>query len=652
MGLLGVAAHGWFDELIGEIALAKKDELSSTERLLELIRDEGSASLPTDTIGTPQTAGQRFKTLITNSLPFAKTAVSVGVDLGHEDIKLVKVNRSSDRKIELSDYARVALDPNIPKDHPDFYKFLHATLMKFCGPAIGLELWATIPSAQVETRYLKIPKVPEKQLANTVFWSYQKLSSFDEKNTIFDFSILGDAEEGGAKKMAVMAYVAPRKQVEDLRDLFARAGFPLTGISIIPFAIQTLLRSSRIQTYDGAVASLYIGRDWSRIDIFANNNLLLSRGIKAGIRTMVEALGREIEQNWFELSLAKSPTSDPNRIRAIKARLKQELEVAQSHFFTPIHGAENGAESANKQPVIKEERIFQMILPALERLVRQIERTFRHFASNFDNVRVEKLFVSSGIQPHSRVLDYIGEELGLPVELFHPFNDSDSFHSLPAPPESLFEQSSFAPALGMASASNSITPNFLYTHKNKVRDSNTRRLNRGVFTFFFLLILACVGFTFWQDNQISEKDIQRLSLQNQLSGFEVRVDKNLILKLVDQIRAQNQNLQGIGNSFIGVAALGEIANTTPANVRLLSINAKFGTSAKPGPSGKPEPAKKSVIVDGVILGDRTTLESDLAAYLMALKNSPLFKQPTISKKSLDMMDNQPVIRFTAQMDVV
>jgi hypothetical protein len=42
----------------------------------------------------------------------------------------------------------------------------------------------------------------------------------------------------------------------------------------------------------------------------------------------------------------------------------------------------------------------------------------------------------------------------------------------------------------------------------------------------------------------------------------------------------------------------------------------------------------------------------LAAYLMTLRNSPLFKQPTISKKSLEMMDNQPVMRFTAQMDVV
>ena len=57
------------------------------------------------------------------------------------------------------------------------------------------------------------------------------------------------------------------------------------------------------------------------------------------------------------------------------------------------------------------------------------------------------------------------------------------------------------------------------------------------------------------------------------------------------------------------------------------------------------------MIDGVVFGERATLEADLAGFLMTLRNSPLFKQPVISKKSVDQMDNRPVIRFTAQMDV-
>jgi type IV pilus assembly protein PilM len=631
--------------------LAKKDELSSTERLLELIRDEAPADAPTAHSGAPQPIGSRIRNLLSHSVFISKKSISVGVDLGHDDVKLVMLNRVSERKTEVLDYARVTLNPEIPKGHPEFHQFIRSTLVKFCGPHRNIELWATIPSARVETRHIKIPKVPQKQVANSVFWTYQRLSAFNDKETIFDFDVLGEIEEAGARKMSVMAFIAPRQEVEDLRGLFTRAGFALTGISIVPFAFQTLLRTGRIKSYGAAVSSLYIGRDWSRIDIFSEDSLVLSRGIKAGIRTMTDALQKEIEQNWFELSLAKSPTSDLNRIQAIKQRLKQELDAAHNVFFGAIH-AEAGSETDDKQLAVREERIFQMIRPALERLVRQMERTIRHFALNFDNIRVEKIYVSSGVRPHPRILDYIGNELGLPVEIISPFADGTDLVTLRELPGSKPEQSAFAPAMGMAMATNPETPNFLFTHKDKGKVSNTRRINRGIGAACAAAVLLCIGTAFWQERQIQARDTQKLGLQTQLSAFQVRVDRNLILKLVDQIRAQNQSLLGIGSNYLGVSVLGEVANVTPPNIRLLGISAKLGAAGKPAPGAKPEPSKKVLVIDGVITGDRMSLESDLAGYLMTLKNSPLFKQPTITRKAVEMLDNRQVMRFTAQMELV
>jgi Tfp pilus assembly PilM family ATPase len=623
--------------------VGKPDELSSTERLLELIRSDQ----PSDLQAMPAPpAGMKLKALLADSLSLSRTNVTVGVDLGHEDLKLVKVQRISERKVEVLDFTRVVLDPEIPRDHPNFHQFLRSALLKFCGTGKAPELWGTIPSARVENRHLKIPKVPQKQISNSVFWTYQKHSAFDAKDTIFDYDLLGEAEEGGVKKLAVMAYTAPRKEVDDFRELFVRAGFPLTGISIVPFAFQTLLRSGRIRSHGAAVSSLYIGRDWSRIDIFMNDALVLSRGIKAGIRTMVEALQREIEQNWFELSLAKSPTTDQNRIRAIKMRLKQEVEAAQNLFFAPIHSP---AASSENTLAVKDERIFQMILPALERLVRQMERTIRHFALNFENARVERIYVSSGIQPHPHILDYIGDELGLPIEVINPFTPGVGFDSRLPAPESIAEQSAYAPAMGMALSANAITPNFLYTHTDKGEASSTRRINRAVFAGFMALLVCGAGFAFWQDQQIREKEIRKSELQSQLASFQVRVDRNLILKLVDQIRAHNRDVQSTGSNLLGVALLGEVANTIPANVRLLGLNTRL-LPAKPA-GGKGDAPKKVLVLEGVVFGERATLETDLAGFVMALQASPLFKQPVINKKTVETMDNRPVIRFTAQMDV-
>jgi type IV pilus assembly protein PilM len=511
--------------------LARHDELSSTERLLNLIRDEGPPVEKDAAFEAPQPIGRRISDYLKHTASFTKKPSSLGVDFGHDDLKMAKINRVSDRKVELLGYARIPFDPDIPRDHPNFSQFLRSALSQFCGQSRNLEIWSTISSARVETRHLRIPKVATKQIFNSVYWNYQRVSAFNDKETIFDFEILGESEEGGAKKIDVLSWVAPRDQIEELKALFLQAGFPLTGISIVPFAVQTLLRCERIRSNGAAVSNLYIGRDWSRIDIFSDDNLVLSRGIKAGVRTMVEALQKEIEQNLFDLTLIKTPTSDPNRIRAIKMRLKKEVELAQKLFFGYIP-EQPSAEIEDAQLALKEERIFQMILPALERLVRQIERTIRHFALNFDNTRVVKIYISSGVRPHPRVLEYIAEELGLPIEVINPFVPDSGFSSLTPLPDAASEQSAFGPAMGMALASNDLTPNFLHTYKDKRKSDSAKRVNRGVFAGFFVLILVCLGVTFWQERQIREKDSVRRSLQTQLSGFEVRVDRNLILKLV------------------------------------------------------------------------------------------------------------------------
>jgi hypothetical protein len=38
------------------------------------------------------------------------------------------------------------------------------------------------------------------------------------------------------------------------------------------------------------LSTLYIDKDWSRIDIFSNGNLVMTRGIRAGINSMIQEL--------------------------------------------------------------------------------------------------------------------------------------------------------------------------------------------------------------------------------------------------------------------------------------------------------------------------------------------------------------------------
>ena len=636
--------------------MVKQDEISSTERLLELIRTDSDADIEESDKSSRKHAGG-LKSYARKSISFRKN-ITIGVDIGYDDLKLVKLRRQSDRSHELLEYARVPFDPEIPRESPDFHRFLRPTLLEFCGSDKNADMWCTISSARVETRQFRIPKVAARQVHNAIYWTYQRESAFDEEEKLFDFEILGEVKDEQPSKLDVLAYTVPRDEVLALRNMFARAGFPLSGISIVPFAFQTLMRSQRVEAIDQYVASLYIGRDWSRIDIFREGNLTLSRGIKAGVRTMMEALQKEIEGTRKGLSLVKSPNEDVGRIRAVKKKLKLDLISAQQHFFG--HFDSSGDSDAQRQQLdIDENKVFQMIRPALERLVRQLERTIRHYALNFENAKIGKIYISSGATPHQRILNYIGEELGMPTEVLNPFQTSSNFLPLVPIPDSVSEQSSFAPAMGMGLADNSRTPNFLFTYKDKRKADCNRLVNRAVFALFALLMIVCVGFSFWQEQILQEKETQKVRLTQHLEQYNLRVDQNLILKLVEQIRQKNKSDKEIGQKYLNLAVISEVVDLTPPNVRLLSISTRLGPLQKKTPpkdakktKAGPPAASKVLIIEGIVQGDRLTLESTLAGYLMELKNSPLFDQPDISTKSFEYSGNNEVLRFKARLNLV
>ena len=635
--------------------MAKQDEISSTERLLELIRTDSEFELE-DSGESSQKLSGRLKSLVRRSISFKKN-IAVGVDIGYDDLKLVKIQRVSDRSYEMLEYGRIPFDPEIPRENPEFHQFLRPTLAEFCGPDRSADIWCTISSARVETRHFRIPKVADRQIPNAIYWTYQREAEFDEDEKVFDFEILGEVQEEQSVKIDVLAYTVPLDEVVALKEMFAKAGFPLSGISIVPFAFQTLLRTRRLEASDQFVASLYIGRDWSRIDIFSGGNLTLSRGIKAGVRTMMEALKKEIESTRKGLSLVKSPNEDVGRIRAVKKKLKLDLEVAQKYFFGYIHESPL-VDADGKKLGINENKVFQMIQPALERLVRQVERTIRHYALNYENARIGKIYISSGVTPHQRILSYIGEELGMPTEVLNPFQASSNFLPLVPIPDSVSEQSSFSPAMGMALADNSQTPNFLFTYKDKHKAARNQRINRSVFATFLLLMAICVGLSFWQDRIIRDKEAKKQQLTHHLERYNLRVDKNLILKLVEQIRQKNRSDQAIGKKYLNLAVISEVVDLTPPNVRLLNISTRLGPLPvkQPPENGKKKkkakPPPRILILEGIVQGDRLMLESALAGYLLELKSSPLFDQPNISSKSFEFSGNNEVLRFKAQLNLV
>jgi len=388
--------------------MARVSDITSTEKLLNIIRSRREEATAPAADEEP-VAGKkgRFDFSLPKLIALKKTS-TVGIDVGHNCLRMVKAAKTSGGRWQVEDRRSLALPLRTPRDSVEFRSFLRAAISSLTGPAKQAELWAIMSAAHVEVRHIRIPKVPKKQISNAVYWTAKKEGHFDEKEMAFDYELQGEVIEQGIAKYAVMVYTAPHKEIEELKDLFARIGHPLTGISIVPFSLQNLFRTGRIPSREGAVASLFIGNDFSRIDVYAGNNLVMTRGIKAGFSSMVEALVDSVNERERGLAAGALLTNEQGR----------KVIWSLSPDASPLGEDDAGCELAK-------EEIFAMIQPALERLVRQVERTFEHFSTTSAGERISRMYVSGAMNVSPPFLDYIKSQLGVACEILDPLREID-----------------------------------------------------------------------------------------------------------------------------------------------------------------------------------------------------------------------------------
>jgi len=626
--------------------LAKRDEISSTEKLLNLIRsNKDPETVPADQ--PPQPAP------VTPSNPFGANVfafgknVTIGVDVGYHDLKLVKTVQASDKKYQLLDYRTVPFETGVGMDSPRFVSFLKTALTNFRGSTKKYAVWASMSSARVETRCLRIPKVPKKQVSNAVFWTFKKEVPYNDESDLFDFDILDEIADNGVQKIEVMAYIAPKTEIQRMNELFHKAGFHLAGISIVPFAFQNLMRTIMPSADGKDVCSLFVGRNWSRIAIYSKGNLILSRGIKAGIRSMIETIREGMLTKYSTTTVNLSYTDEIKTSSGLEKASPIGLDQARQTFYSLIQGSIDPSASQTEIE-LDEEEAFEMIAPALERLVRQVERTLSHYQLKFNNEEIGKLYISGQIAGYRRMISYIGKQIGLPTDVIDPFGEDNYFLGGLPVPSKIAERESYAPAIGISLSHNTLTPNFIYTYKDKETTESQRSVNRSLFAALLFVMALCCWAYLWQDNHIEEKKATLTLLQQKIETQVPLVDKNLVVQRIGRMKHIRADIVSLRKRHLSMAIISELSSKTPEEVRLLEVSANMGDN-----QGNVGPNKKRVLsLNGIIFGNRLTYESMLAGYLLNLKKSPMLDRPVINKKSFEYIEDKEVLRFQAQLDLI
>ena len=609
--------------------MASTDDINSTEKLLNVIRGKnegypGQAGKPKLTL-SPKKSAKTKNVSIYKGLS-DKKRFTVGVDIGQEFISLAKTVKSSDGRPVLTDQRMIQYGHLTSKGSSEFNSLLKSSLVAFCGSIADCNIWTMMPAGEVNVQYIKIPHVPKKQVENVIYWTAKKEISIDEKDYIFDFELQGEIVDQGISKYLVMVYTAPKVEIERAKTLFSNIGVPLTGITIAPFAIQIIFRSKWMPPSEGTFASLFIGSDFCRIDIYSKDNLVMTRGIKTGTNSMMEAIADSVLEKTPHLKLEKGET------KKILFSLSPDSEKLSN--TDAGHG-------------LREEEILEMIFPVWERLARQIERTLEYYTSSIGYEKIEKLYISSVMNVYNPLLIYISDQLGIKTEFFDPFIKQQKAASI-SESLSLSEKVSLVPVLGLSFSDNIRTPNAIFTYREKDKEIRIKRINRGIFASFAAALIICIIALGYQAAEINILGKKRIKLEKELALFNPLLSTDKISKMADEVKTRKQISHQYIQRYLGVATIGEFAALTPENIRLINIKINTGGIglAKINPDKTAKEISDDIIVEGVIFGERDVLDSSLAQYVVKLGNSPMLRQVSVQKSGIITFKKSEVLHFT------
>ena len=677
--------------------MAKDNAPSPNERLLAMIRRSAEKM---GTAASPQEPPLKR----TGLFSFGK-AVSVGVDISQTQLTCIRV-RGRDAGFEVLGALVVPLPEGTEPGSTAFVQVLRRTLAELCGPGPVPEIWAAVQSSRVDLQFVSIPKIASRKVDNAVFWTAKKEMGFEDSMVVFDFERRGEVTEKGMVRLGAMAYTVPREAVDTVKSDFAKAGFPLAGLTLEPFAHQNFYRRNIVAQGQGATANLHVGQNWSRLEIFNNGDLMFVRVIKTSMSGMEQAVQEALEAHLsamsqpgpetgmpvapaataeplydldnndddgpglvLELETEPSPPSPPPPppppsplpTAPEESRPRVTLEQAQELFWSIIYGCAQ-LDTCHPGTGLGPEDVMNMLEPVASRLARQVEMTLKHYRESLGYEDVRRLTVSGPLGGSELFVSFIGEQTGLACAPLDPLGSrvpKVAVYGGMAQPGPAWTQ-----ALGLAFSDLSVTPSALYTYLEKTSARISHLLEQWTMILLAAVLVTMAFFSFDAASTRRALTRERDALNREISALGGSTDMAGLSRQTEELKTKRQVLRtyALRNSVVGVWE--QVLALAPDGVGLGTLSTEFGPpqQVNPQPQGNKKKGNAKVqeavtpvriVVDGMITGDQRLYDTMLASYVVALEGSPLFENVSVKKSEMEVLaDGTPGLRYVIGIELV
>jgi type IV pilus assembly protein PilM len=551
----------------------------------------------------------------------SRPGVIVGIEIGYGSIRMVRLRRAADGKIFFEECRTFEYDPTFRVESSEFVSVLKNGLKRFCGSPKDLEFWAAPKLDRARLHHIKIPQVSSNRLPGAVFWGLQREEPFLEKETVVDFQV----EEGSASSsLNITGALIERDGIEDIQQAFSQAGYPLTGIGLPLFALRNLVNLREDINQEIPVLICQLGQLTTSVSFLLGGRLVFTRNIPMGLQNLTEIIGRELE-----------PTPSPEEASDLVLKL----------------GLEKVPASPEEQQ--RHEVAFNLLRPALERAARQIERTIEYYQSNFDTEPIETIFLGGEIATQGRLFEFISDQLSTEVIAIDPF-DTPGLNAKTSLPTDRGDRIAYGPAFGLALEARQAGINLGHTFKARQNESKYRKIATAASVFTMLLTVVAALFYNWQRLQLKDLNAEQAELKQSLSELGPELTEAIITEATEDVKALQEQRRAATRRYESLALLSEITRLTPKKIALLHVSAAMGRAItfldvgaeKNSPIKSSAKTKGSLILKGIVSGERTSLETSLTIYIARLDQSHLFHSVEVESTELVETPDELLLAFS------
>ena len=545
----------------------------------------------------------------------------LGVHLDIDSLRMVEVSRG-----RIVHWASVPYPDGARMGSKEFPAFLKASLSGFHSGLRRPAVWVVGPLPSLQVRFLSLPKTRPRQMANLVYWTFRKEIPFDAAQTIFDYDVEGDISAAGqSRKVDATAYTVAQPDVDALVEAFERAGMGVDGVVIPSFALRNLFRNLPAGAA-GPALGLHVGEEASSLLFYKGRHVVSHRVFKTGMNVVLDVL-RDRHPDWSA------------------AQTFQTIRAALAAADAAPEGASAGEVGEEAQGVV------ETVHMAFGRLIQQVERSMSAYLVGKSEEEIKTLFVTGSMAGLPSLVQELGSKLGvasLPMNLF-----TAGMVEGKIPPPTPQEGGMLAIALGAALSDPAHTPNLLHTYVKRMQEARASRIRMAgvVLGVAGLALLVAAGTLL---NRLNRRlGLELRDLRTQIEPFEPYPDRAMIEAMVGQAVVDSQQMKSMASRSLPVAALNRLSLHTPADIRLTGVSldraaddAGASAPAKGGGGGKAREIQ--VHLEGMVLGPPGAQESKLAAYMLRLEDSAMFKQVKRVRSDEGREGGEPVLLFTLE----